>query len=599
MPAAVLAAALVVSGCGGDSSPTTIDPTPPVGPTFTLAQATERLTAAKAAAGDMGRKLDNMSTQAMIDDARMKVNAAWEARMQLSETDRGALQTLRDNFMAAQETRARYLYGKVRGAITDINDYDPTTITAARKALTDAEDAYEKAGLTGDFANLTSEINARQTQGVKKNGEAMYAALSGHKEDTTSYRDARNSLARDADYKFPLSDSSKPTGLWLDPHDEGPGSLPKEGVNVSPIVFTKVKTRGQVGRWKVTDETGAVDEDGFRDADLAKFHDRARVYNTRAVRTVPAPTHFDNDYGDRPAHAGTYTAGTRTLSLGTGVDGSIASPMFPTSGHKDFKPEGDGKEVLVKGTYVGAPGTYHCTWSAIGDCRVSVGRGGFFMAANWEFVHEKDAKVSFLNHDFAYFGWWVRENAGDRMPRMATVFIGVEGGGIDPATDGNSNTIHGTATFEGPAVGVYAIHDPLNGKGEAGEFTAKARLDARFGTTDNVPQTGMSGTINQFRLNGGSVDPEWTVTLEKNAWADGGKIDDRTDSTVWSINGIKGAKVGKWGGRMYDTTVEDSVGGDDGNNQPDVVLGTFYTEHGGTHRMVGAFGAHNIAKYDE
>ena len=62
------------------------DRTPTV-PTVTPAQAMERFNDAKTAAGDMGQKLNNMSTQAMIDDARM--------------TDRGALRTLRDNFMVA------------------------------------------------------------------------------------------------------------------------------------------------------------------------------------------------------------------------------------------------------------------------------------------------------------------------------------------------------------------------------------------------------------------------------------------------------------------------------------------------------------------
>ena len=471
-------------------------------------------------------------------------------------------------------------------------------MAAAGKAVEAADiPAAKKAELRAELARHRGALDAAVGR-RKAFGKAMFAAMGGHDEDTTTYRDALNNLAHDAKYVFPLSDSSKPNGLWLDPHDEGPGSLPKDGVNVSPIVFTEVKTRGQVGKWKVTDETGAVDEDGNRDADLARFHDRARVYSDRAVRTAPAATYFLDSNGDRPTHAGTYTAGTRTLSLGTGVDGSLASPEFPTSGHKDFKPEGDGKEVLVRGTYLGAPGTYRCTWASLGDCRVSKGRGGFFMAAGWEFVHEKGAEVSFLNHDFAYFGWWVRENSGDRVPRMATAFIGVRGGGIDPAADGDSRSMAGTARFEGPAVGQYAIHDPDDGKGEGGEFVAEARLDVRFGHSDDVPQTGMSGTIDRFRLNGGSGDPGWTVTLHRGAWATGGLVDN-SSRTTWSVNGVDGAKGGSWGARMYDATVEDSVGGDDGNNQPDLVLGTFFTERGDTHRMVGAFGARNVTKDGE
>ena len=97
--------------------------------------------------------------------------------MWLSETDRDALRTLRANFMAAEKARALYLYGKIRRAITDINDYDPATIAAAWKALTDAEDAYKKAGLTGDFANLRSEINADAVQAGKNLGKALFMAM--------------------------------------------------------------------------------------------------------------------------------------------------------------------------------------------------------------------------------------------------------------------------------------------------------------------------------------------------------------------------------------------------------------------------------------
>ncbi len=474
-------------------------------------------------------------------------------------------------------------------------------LAAAKKAIDDEE------GLPADKMEELREALKMQRDaldtaiaGRKAFANAMFAALGGHNENTASYRDALNNLARAADYKFPLSDSSKPTGLWLDPHDEGPGSLPKDETNESPIVFTEVKTRGQVGEWKVTDQTGAVDEDGSRDAGLKKFHDRARVYNNRTARTYPAATFFlpegnagrPSHVSDRPNFAGTYDVAKRSLTLAdNAIDGGIASPEFQSSGTKDFRPTGAGKEVTVRGTYHGAPGTYRCTWSAAGDCNVSVGRGGVNVHRNWEFVHDKDAEVSFPNSDFAYFGWWVRENAGDRVPRMATAFIGVEGGGIDSSTDGDSNTVHGTATFEGDAVGQYAII-----REEGGEFTAKARLEARFGTTDNVPQTGMSGTIDQFRLNGGSEDPGWTVTLHKGAWASGGRVDNSSE-TSWSINGtVVAGEKGSWGAYMYDTTVASSVGGDDGNSQPDLVLGTFYTEHGPTHRMVGAFGARNIAK---
>ena len=328
------------------------------------------------------------------------------------------------------------------------------------------------------------------------------------------------------------------------------------------------------------------------------------MWNNRSPYTPLAADYFDGDL--KPANAGTHTKEEKKLSLGTGVDKGIESLEFETASNKDWKTsDGEDGKIQVEGTYYGAPGDYYCdyTKASPASCRVSTGKGGRALTDAWYFVYDDGARINIPGLNYLYFGWWVRENVSDRMPRMATAFIGKEGNGIEPTSHGENMT--GTATFEGPAVGVYAIHDPINQKGEAGEFEAVVRLEALFGdvsaVSNPVDLAGMTGTINRFKLNGGSEDPGWTVTLERNAWAANAKIDDRTNSTVWSINGVPGGTYGTWGGRMYDTTRnERSAGGSDGDGQPDVVLGTFYSEHGSTHRMVGAFAAKNITKnYDD
>ena len=55
----------------------------------------------------------------------------------------------------------------------------------------------------------------------------------------------------------------------------------------------------------------------------------------------------------------------------------------------------------------------------------------------------------------------------------------------------------------------------LEGTGDGGHFTADAMLHAKFG---DVPDTGITGTIDEFRLNDGSENPGWSVSLHRATW---------------------------------------------------------------------------------
>lgn len=64
--------------------------------------------------------------------------------------------------------------------------------------------------------------------------------------------------------------------------------------------------------------------------------------------------------------------------------------------------------------------------------------------------------------------------------------------------------------------GKFALNDALDGTGNGGHFMADASLTARFGTQaadhDNN-NGGVTGTIDNFRLNDGTEDPGWNVSL--------------------------------------------------------------------------------------
>ncbi len=363
------------------------------------------------------------------------------------------------------------------------------------------------------------------------------------------------------------------------------------------------------GVWTVTDYVRT------QGSGEGKFTDKVKVYSDRTgPNSIPAAKWF-SDSGAKAsytANAGTYTPAERRISLNTGTDHSIDSPDFPETGTKPFAPTDGADEVQVRGSYRGAPGYYYCTPGTSESCTVGVGQIGYFLSAGWTFVHDEGAMVIHPDTDFAYFGWWLRED-DDGLPAAVAPFYATRGGGVGITSDGNS-LIGGEATFEGPAVGQYAIHDPLDGKGEGGAFTATALLKAKFGASNLVPDTGMTGTVDKFRLENGS-EPNWSVTLNRGGpgstpasdnrggWRAGAKTDPAA-KTVWSIDGNKALAAGSWVATMYDETpdlptvasggITKPVG--DGNNNPTLVLGKFHAEYGGTHRLVGAFGAKRVVE---
>ena len=503
-----------------------------------------------------------------------------------------------------------------------MDDSDETKVTDADAKVTAAEAAVEAASGADNHAALSERLGtlkgtlttkkasrtaamrmkaAAEQQAMAATGKALFAALGGPAPASDSaavVKNALDNLADASDVQTSLSNSGEPTGIKVDPADGG-GDLPVSVTvndvdvpNESPVVFTTVTHVKTVGDWMVSDQTDGVRTEGQL---VPEFTDRARVYNDRGQNTKKdAATHFGSS--DKPTAAGTYTAAKRELALNFAVDPHIASPDFPVqgAGSKTFEPKDGASEVKVRGTYQGAPGYYYCKE----DCQVQVRRGGLSLYAGWRFVHDPDAQVSLPDSEYLYFGWWVRSNSSDDVPRLATAFFGFEGVNLEESKTTSARDYNGSATFEGPAVGQYAIHDPLNGKGEGGAFEAKATLKARFGNPNNVRDAGLSGVIDEFRLNGGSEDPGWSVELVKSNFETAGKkVTKRGTKTVMSIGDVKGPEVlNSWEARLFDTTPGIVADGGDGDNEADKVLGTFYSEYNNTHRLVGAFGASNITK---
>ena len=236
------------------------------------------------------------------------------------------------------------------------------------------------------------------------------------------------------------------------------------------------------------------------------------------------------------------------------------------------------------------------------------GEGGpSALGGTWHFKPDTGAMVHQPDEHYLYYGWWVsKDKDGD--PTAASAFTGragTEGAGdsLDPgwAAAFADAALTGSATYAGHAAGKFAVDNPLDGTGSGGHFTADASLSAKFSGETGV---GITGTINNFRLNDASEDAGWSVSLHLATFGDAGTFAtptadvaatdaDETKGTTWSIGGNSAARSGTWSGTMYDELpggTGDTPPGD-GSNIPTTVTGKFYSEFSTIGRMVGAFGA--------
>ena len=142
----------------------------------------------------------------------------------------------------------------------------------------------------------------------------------------------------------------------------------------------------------------------------------------------------------------------------------------------------------------------------------------------------KDEFVIFTDRDgdsdmhYMDLAYWIRYIPADFVPfedihTMTTISIGSTL--LEPGAGAHAN---GSATYSGPAIGLYAKKE----RGvyqEHGEFRAQAALRANFdatppaGVTHWKPPIAVSGTISHFRdAQGNVIDNSWKVTLQEHLY---------------------------------------------------------------------------------
>ena len=612
LAAAGLAAVLV--GCGGGSSDTPMDKKPdpmtvalPTSLPSNLRPAAETLSIAAGESRTSGGVMfscapDGDPCEVTIGNDGTVMSTGGAVTPSLTTA---AQQVVVENKRTAERADVISAITKATNEVTGITDESTNNeLMSAQDAVDEAKDKLEKStALTqADETQLQKLIDGQQEilntkkeshkdysdkkekeqkEARTKTGEQLYKAL-GNPDENDENMDALDNIGA-----LTLNMS----GLVIDAA-AGAGTLPSSEDPVSVTLEATDDSVEPLGGWN--GKHYAHTDSG------TKIKNEARVYTNQAK---PTSQSFEKWVSGTTGIQIETTAGTNKGSIEVRAADleRVRVDVFLHQGTQNHPFPSGSTELFVRGTYNGASGRYRCT----GTCSsTNDGEGSpSALGGTWRFFPDSDARVSTPDADYLYYGWWVSKDK-DGMPEAASAFAGTVGtvgivdnfSNLNPAygwsSASNANGITGSATYTGNAVGKFAINDHLNGTGDGGHFTADAKLKAKFGSHD--AGNGVTGTIDNFRLNDGSEDPGWSVKLNNSsAWADDGVVTG-TD-TVWSIDGNEADSSGEWGGTMYDETPgvynKDTAPYGDGSNIPTTVTGRFYSEFHDNGRMVGAFGA--------
>ena len=187
---------------------------------------------------------------------------------------------------------------------------------------------------------------------------------------------------------------------------------------------------------------------------------------------------------------------------------------------------------------------------------------------------------------YMVFGWWREEPASAVADYRFGVFAE-----IPEDAGASSNSLTGTAEYDGTAVGMYVEQGALGTSGvvtKQGEFTADVRLDVTF---DGADSSGIDGTIDGFKTTptGGSSAPTtsstWAVKLTKSGTV---LATDTNQAAKIDIQGT--TSTGAWSYTFVGNhaTAAPIVGA---QLHPSAMTGTFNTRIPNLLHLVGAFGA--------
>ena len=264
------------------------------------------------------------------------------------------------------------------------------------------------------------------------------------------------------------------------------------------------------------------------------------------------------------------------------------------------------------GTLYGVKGEYECTGGCVlardpdGDLTISGASTLMFKPSETKTDTDDNHMVEGVtpDPDYLVFGYWMQKS--ETAQGGMKYGVGVFAEGIrDYNLDGRAN-LDGTATYKGPATGMYAqkklsVEDGnvVGTPHAAGQFSANASLTAHFGSTDSdavavngsdkispAEEFTISGTIDNFmNASGDMISDNWSLSL------DAAKLADiSNDARGFRSDTTGTGSKGKWAGQFYHgpATGDDAPAAEE--NYPQSVAGEF-TGHFTDGHVIGAFGA--------
>lgn len=272
----------------------------------------------------------------------------------------------------------------------------------------------------------------------------------------------------------------------------------------------------------------------------------------------------------------------------------------------------------VKGTFHGLAGTFACA----SGCTINVLSDGKYQteATDLMFTPTLDTsdgadpaadqvdalKVTIADPDYMHWGVWINEAKDkDGMPvtKVSAFFGGTMASRITTAgNDAGVRDLEGTASYAGPATGVY-VRKEFGAGGDpehlySGQFSATASLTARFGGGNVAAndQFSVVGKVTNFMDGDEIVDADWAVTL--GAAPFGTSATTVTDDAPMfagmtsTQDDAKGVTSGNWQGQFFGAVTDDdaNTADEDETVYPSGIAGQFNGHFTNGH-VLGAFGA--------
>ena len=342
---------------------------------------------------------------------------------------------------------------------------------------------------------------------------------------------------------------------------------------------------------------------------------RATLNNREAVTEISEAGVLTLDTNDVDGNHALFSApalpkGEDQTYTYTDDDPSTMDVDEETRGGQDFR-----------GDFNGVPGKFACTDGACTAGTDSMGRLDS-LAGTWTFTPDdvdEDADPHMIadakyDADYLAFGFWLR---GTESRGSTKYSIGTFATGSMPFIVGNDQAgipaLVGTATYSGPAAGMFVMKTDIDGDNmgpvatEAGKFTADTTLEAKFGDeTLTADDFTISGEVENFVLtnyDGTPVDNKWSLTLNSAAFAERtydtstGMVDDidnHANTFSGTTTGVEKGTDGRWNGTFYGANVPDndmtSTVDESETGYPTGVAGEFIG-HFETGHAIGAYGA--------